>query len=172
MRFCLEMPGHTLKQLKPSQDVLGLVVFVALCLAISGIGGAITTTSVGTWYQALQKPSFNPPDWVFAPVWTTLYVAMAIAGWRVWRQARFEVRRKALTVFAVQLGLNLAWSFLFFGFQQVGLALLEIVILLLAVIANTIVFWRIDRLAGALFVPYVLWVAYATVLNAAIWLLN
>jgi translocator protein len=166
------VPGRTTNHLKPTRDVLGLVVFLALCLAVSGIGGAITATSVGTWYQALQKPPFNPPDWVFAPVWTTLYVLIAIAGWRVWRGARFEVRWIGLTVFAVQLALNLAWSFLFFGLQRVDLALVEIVILLLAIIANTILFWRIDRWAGAFFVPYVLWVAYATALNASLWWLN
>lgn len=166
------MAEPTTKCLKPGQDVLGFVVFLVLCLAVSGIGAAVTATSVGTWYQALQKPPFNPPDWVFAPVWTMLYVLMAIAGWRVWRRVRFKGGRKALTVFAVQLVLNLAWSVLFFGLQRIGFALLEIVILLLAIIANTILFWRIDRLAGALFVPYVLWVAFATVLNASLWLLN
>jgi tryptophan-rich sensory protein len=160
------------KHRKPRQEILGLVVFVALCLLVSGIGGAITATSVGTWYQALQKPPFNPPDWIFAPVWTTLYVLMAIAGWRVWRHERSELGRQALMVFAVQLGLNLAWSFLFFGLQRIGLALVEVIILLVAIIANTILFWRIDRLAGALFVPYVLWVAYATLLNTSLWLLN
>ena len=166
------MQGPTKTNLKPSRDILGLVIFVALCVAVSGIGGAVTATSVDTWYQVLHKPPFNPPDWAFAPVWTTLYVLMAIAGWRVWRHTRSDARRKALMVFAMQLGLNLAWSFLFFGFRQIGMALLEIVILLVVIIANTILFWRIDRLAGALFVPYVLWVAYALVLNAAIWLLN
>lgn len=166
------MPVHMLKDLKPRQDIMGLVVFLALCFGVSAIGGAVTTTSVGTWYQALHKPSFNPPDWVFAPVWATLYGAMAIAGWRVWRRARSEARRIALTVFAVQLGLNLVWSVFFFGFQQVGLALVEIVILLFAIIANSVLFWRVDRLAGALFVPYVLWVGYATLLNAMLWLLN
>lgn len=160
------------KRPKPSRDVLGLVAFVALCLVVSGIGGAITATSVGTWYQALQKPPFNPPDWVFAPVWTTLYILMAIAGWRVWRHAGFDAGRSALAVFAVQLGLNLAWSFLFFGLQRIGPALVEIVILLIAIIVNAILFWRIDRWAGALLVPYVIWVAYATVLNASLWLLN
>ena len=154
------------------RDLLGLVGFVGTCLLVSAIGGAITATSVGTWYQALQKPSFNPPDWVFAPVWTTLYVFMAIAGWRVWRSERTESRQKGLIVFAVQLGLNLAWSFLFFGLQRIGLALVEIVILLLAICANTILLWRVDRFAGALFVPYVLWVSFATVLNAALWRLN
>ena len=166
------MPGRIPTYRKPSQDAVALVVFLVLCLAVSGIGGGITATSVGTWYQTLQKPPFNPPDWVFAPVWTILYILMAIAGWRVWRRTRFEAGGKALTVFAVQLGLNLLWSYLFFGLQQIGLALIEIIILLLAITVNTALFWRIDRLAGALFVPYVLWVTYATVLNGSLWLLN
>ncbi len=166
------MPEPITKSLKPGRDVLGLVFFLVLCLAVSGIGAAVTATSVGTWYPTLQKPAFNPPDWVFAPVWTTLYILMAIAGWRVWRRARSKTARQALTAFAVQLALNLAWSFVFFGFQQIGLALIEILILLLAIVVNTILFWRIDRLAGVLFVPYVLWVGFATVLNASLWWLN
>lgn len=166
------MSGHNTASFNSRSDVLSLVLFLAACLAVSGIGGAITATSVGTWYQGLEKASFNPPDWVFAPVWTALYVMMAVAGWRVWRRAQFEARRKALTLFVVQLGLNLIWSLLFFGLQRIDLALMEIVILLFAIIANTAVFWRLDRAAGALFVPYVLWVAYATALNASLWLLN
>ena len=166
------MPKMTIKYLKPSQDVLGLVGFVILCLVVSGIGAIVTATTVGTWYPTLHKPPFNPPDWVFAPVWTTLYVFIGVAGWRVWRRARWEVTRIALMVFAAQLALNLLWSLVFFGLQQISLALVEIVILLLAIIANTILFWRIDRWAGALFAPYVLWVAFATVLNASLWLLN
>jgi len=152
-------------------DILGLIVFLVLCLAVSGLGGAITSTSVGTWYQALEKPTFNPPDWVFAPVWTTLYVLMALAGWRVWRM-KSEAGRRALAVFALQLGLNLAWSFLFFGFQQIGLALIEVAALLFAILLTTVLFWRIERLAGILFLPYLIWVGYATLLNASLWLLN
>jgi tryptophan-rich sensory protein len=166
------MPGHDTTYFERRRDVIGLVVFLVLCLAVSGIGGAVTATSVSTWYQVLQKPPFNPPDWVFAPVWTALYVMMAIAGWRVWRCGRSEAGRLALAVFAVQLGLNLIWSFLFFGLREIGPALVEIVVLLLAIIANTVLFWRIDRLAGMLFVPYALWVTYATALNASLWLLN
>ena len=166
------MPEPTREGLKPSRDMLGLIAWVLLCLAISGIGGAITATSVDDWYQALQKPPFNPPDWVFAPVWTTLYIFMGIAAWRVWRRGLFETHRMALAVFAGQLGLNLVWSGLFFGLQRVDLALAEIVILLSAIIANTIMFWRIDRLAGVLFVPYAAWVTYAMLLNASLWLLN
>jgi tryptophan-rich sensory protein len=166
------MPRHTAANLKPGRDVLGLVVFLVLCLGVSGIGVVITATSVATWYQGLQKPLFNPPDWVFAPVWTTLYIVMAVAAWRVWRRTDSAAGQRALTLFVVQLGLNLLWSFLFFGYQQVGLALIEIVILLIAIIGTTTLFWQIDRLAGALFVPYALWVSYATVLNASLWLLN
>jgi len=157
---------------KVSRDLLGLFAFIILCLAVSGIGGAITATSVDTWYQALEKPPFNPPDWVFAPFWTALYILIGISAWRVWRLRSFEATGKAVAVFAVQLGLNLAWSFLFFGLQRIDLALIEIVILLCAIITNTIIFWRIDRLAGLLFVPYAAWVTYATVLNASLWLLN
>jgi len=157
---------------KSSRDLLNLFTFIILCLAVSGIGGAITATSVDTWYQALEKPPFNPHDWVFAPVWTALYILMGIAAWRVWRLRSFEVTGKALAVFAVQLGLNLVWSFLFFVVQRIDLALVEIVILLCAIVTNMVMFWRIDRLAGLLFVPYAVWVTYATVLNASLWLLN
>jgi tryptophan-rich sensory protein len=97
---------------------------------------------------------------------------MAVAAWRVWRAAGFDTRGKALVVFAVQLGLNLLWSFLFFGLQRIDLALIEILILLVVIIVNTAMFWRIDRLAGMLFVPYVLWVGFATMLNASLWWLN
>jgi benzodiazapine receptor len=153
-------------------DILGLIGFLALCLVVSAIGGAVTATSVGTWYPTLQKPPFNPPDWVFAPVWTTLYVLMAIAGWRVWRCVGRRLNVTALKLFALQLALNLAWSFVFFGAQQIGLALVEICFLLFSIIATAILFWRIDRIAGTLFLPYIFWVAFATALNASLWLLN
>lgn len=153
-------------------NIGGLVGFLVVCLAVSAIGGVITATSVTTWYPTLDKPPFNPPDWVFAPVWTTLYILMAIAGWRVWRYPSSAARRDALLIFAVQLGLNVTWSFLFFGLQQIGMALFEIVVLLAAIIVNMILFWRIERLAGALFIPYILWVAFATLLNGALWLRN
>jgi benzodiazapine receptor len=167
-----DMSGGRRKVFQSGQDIAGLIVFLVICLAVSALGGLITATSVGSWYQALERPSFNPPDWVFAPVWTILYVMMAIAGWRVWRRTSFENIGKALVVFAVQLGLNLLWSFLFFGLQRIDLALIEIVILLFVIIFNTIMFWRVDRWAGMLFVPYVLWVGFATVLNTSLWWLN
>jgi translocator protein len=154
------------------RDILALLGFIALSLFVSVLGGLVTSTSVGNWYQTLEKPSFNPPDWLFAPVWTGLFLMMAIAGWRVWRRAGFGQAKKELTLYGLQLGLNLTWSTLFFGFQNIGLALVEIILLLIAITANTILFWRIDRPAGLLFVPYVLWVGFASILNASLWLLN
>ncbi|NIM27423.1 MAG: tryptophan-rich sensory protein [Gammaproteobacteria bacterium] len=166
------MSKYTVKFFGSGPEIAGLIVFIVICLGVSALGGLVTATSVGGWYQGLEKPPFNPPDWVFAPVWTTLYVLMAIAAWRVWRRAGFERGAGALAVFAVQLALNLAWSFVFFGLQRIDLALVEIVILLVAIIATAAMFWRIDRLAGMLLVPYALWVAFATALNASLWQLN
>ena len=154
------------------QELVGLAGFVLLCLAVSALGGLATSSSVGTWYQTLAKPSFNPPDWVFAPVWTTLYIFMAISGWRVWRTPNSQLRTHALRVFYVQLVLNLLWSFLFFGMQEIGLALVEIIALLGAIVVTTVLFWRIDRPAGMLFLPYSMWVAFASLLNSALWVLN
>lgn len=154
------------------RQVLVLFAFVAVCLAIGAIGGAVTSTSVGTWYQQLRKPSFNPPDWVFGPVWTVLYIAMAVAAWRVWRRLGLGDARHALSLFAIQLLLNLAWTILFFGFQQIGLALVEIVVLFAVIVVTAIAFWRRDSGAGLLFVPYLGWVGFAALLNASLWRLN
>ena len=132
----------------------------------------MTSTSVGTWYQQLRKPSFNPPDWVFAPVWTTLYIAMAVAAWRVWRERGVQGARFELSLFATQLTLNLGWSILFFGLRQIGGALVEILILLAAIVATALAFRRIDGIAALLLVPYIAWVAFATLLTAALWWLN
>lgn len=152
---------------------LALAGFVALCLAIGATGGAVTATSVGTWYAALEKPAFNPPDWVFAPVWTTLYVMMALAAWRVWLNGdEAPGVRPALGLWSLQLALNLTWSFLFFGARLIGAALAEIAVLLAAIVATLVLFWRVDRAAGLLLVPYAAWVAFAAVLTAAIWRLN
>ena len=153
-------------------DLFGLLVFVTLCLLVSAAGGVVTATSVDTWYQALAKPSFNPPDWIFAPVWTTLYFLMGVSGWRIWRRRASRATRGALALFGLQLFFNFAWSVLFFGFQRIDLALIDIVILFVAIVANMILFWRIERLATLLLVPYAAWVVFAIVLNVSIWLLN
>jgi len=159
-------------QRTPGRDILGLLGFLGLSLFVSGLGAAITASSVGNWYQTIEKPAFNPPDWVFAPVWTSLFIMMAVSAWRIWRRAGFKNARSALALYGLQLGLNLGWSAVFFGFQQIRPALAEIIVLLVVLIATTIAFWRIDRISGILFVPYVLWVGFATLLNASLWLLN
>ena len=151
---------------------LVLVGFLVLCFAVAGIAGAVTSSSVETWYPTLEKPAFTPPDWVFGPVWTALYAMMALAAWLVWRRTGWSGGRNALGLFLGQLALNLAWSVLFFGLQQVGWALVEIVVLLALILATTMAFFRIDWRAGALLVPYLLWVGYAGALNAGIWALN
>ena len=155
-----------------TRDYAGLAVFIALNAAVSALGGWATAESVGTWYVTLQKPPFNPPNWVFAPVWSALYLMIAIAGWRAWRRATGQQRNLAFTAYAVQLALNLSWSFVFFGARLIGPALAVIAALLVAILANAFLFWRIDRAAGALLMPYVAWVSFATLLNAALWWLN
>lgn len=152
-------------------ELAGLGAFIALCFGISALGGFATSSSVDTWYQTLQKPLFNPPDWIFAPVWTLLYLMIAVAGWRAWR-SRAPDLRAGMTAYAVQLALNLAWSVTFFGARQIGAALAVIVLLLLAIGLNFVLFRRADRLAGWLLAPYAAWVAFAAVLNLALWRLN
>ncbi|MEQ9447867.1 MAG: TspO/MBR family protein, partial [Rhodospirillaceae bacterium] len=114
----------------------------------------------------------HPPDWVFAPVWTLLYALIAVAGWRVWRKAGWRGARKPLTLYAAQLVLNLGWSIIFFGLQNVGLAFAEILVLLALIVATARAFRSIDRIAALLFVPYAIWVTFAAVLNGAILFLN
>ena len=153
-------------------DLLMLAFFVALCLGIGALGAAVVATSVDTWYAELAKPPFTPPDRVFGPVWTVLYVLMAVAAWRVWRAADRDTRRGPLTLFALQLALTLGWTVVFFGLQKIGAALATIVVLDVGVVVTTLAFRSIDRWAGLLMVPYLGWVAFATVLNIAIWRLN
>lgn len=154
------------------KDLLALALFVGLCLGIGGLGGAVTAESVTTWYATLTKPSFNPPNWIFGPVWTTLYVLMGVAAWRVWRAADRDTARGPLALFALQLAVNLGWSVAFFGLRNPGLAVVVILALDLLVIVTALTFRRIDRPAAWLLVPYLAWISFATVLNVAIWRLN
>ncbi len=161
--------GTDRMQLKNSVSFL---VLIGICLSVSALGGWITHTSVNDWYQTLHKPPLNPPDWLFAPTWITLYVMMAIAAWRVWTRSSGQPRRKAMLAFAIQLTLNLAWSFFFFGAKSPGMAAIEIFALWFAIISSLIIFWRIDRLAGWLMCPYLFWVTFAIYLNISIFALN
>jgi tryptophan-rich sensory protein len=151
--------------------LIALAVSIAIALAVGALGGLATASSVGDWYVTLNKPAFNPPNAIFGPVWTTLYVLMAVAAWRVWRSARAG-RGQALALYAGQLVLNLAWSVIFFGLRQPGFALIDVAFLLAAVIATGVAFWRVDRPAGLMMAPYCAWVAFASVLNFEIWRLN
>lgn len=145
---------------------LSLAAFIAVVLGVGLLIGLATMP--GPWYEALEKPFFNPPNWLFGPAWSVLYVLIGIAGWRVWRLGDTGL----LTVWVVQLALNFLWSPVFFGLQSIGGALIIIVILLAAILTFIGMAWRSDRIAAWLFVPYALWVAFATTLNASIYALN
>lgn len=149
---------------------LALCGFLALTLAVGVSAGFATANGVEGWYAKLAKPSFNPPDWLFAPVWTFLYVLMAIAAWRVWRTR--GLISPPLVLFLVQLALNFAWPFIFFSAHKTGLALAEIVVLLVMIVLTGMSFLRVDRLASALMLPYVAWTSFATLLTVEIYHLN
>lgn len=143
-----------------------LVGFVALSLLAGVIGSQFEP---GLWYALMNKPAWTPPDWVFMPVWTTLYVLMGLAAWLVWERAGFT---GAHGLFFLQLVFNAAWSWLFFGLHRTGWAFGEILVLLALVLATTLAFWRHRPVAGALMVPYVAWTAFAAALNYQLWALN
>ncbi|MFO7807373.1 MAG: TspO/MBR family protein [Candidatus Moraniibacteriota bacterium] len=155
------------------KNFLKLVIAVGVSLAAGFIGSFFTVSSVENWYVFLNKPVLNPPSWLFGPVWTLLYVLMGIAAFLVWKK---DWRRKevkiALTLFAVQLILNSAWSIIFFGLQNPFAALLEIILLWVFILVTAILFYRISRPASYLFVPYIAWVSFAIYLNWSIWALN
>ena len=151
------------------KNALGL----AGCLAVTFIAAWIGSRYMpGAWYASLVKPSWNPPISIFGPVWSVLYVLMAVAAWLVWRKAGFSGAGPALTLFVVQLALNALWSFLFFGQHRPDLAFADIVILWMAILAVAVLFWRVDPVAGGLMVPYIAWVGFASYLNFVLWRLN
>jgi translocator protein len=149
-----------------------LVALILLCLAVAGVASVITMPAVRGWYQTLVHPSFTPPDAVFGPVWTTLYIMMAVAAWRAWGVDGHQWSSLSIRLFLVQLILNFAWSFIFFGGHLLGIAAVEIVILEITIIAMTWVFLMRDRIAALLMLPYIAWVGFASALNIAFWQLN
>jgi tryptophan-rich sensory protein len=151
------------------RDVLGLVGFVVMCFGVSVLGGRAVAPGLAIWYPALAKPSWTPPSWVFGPVWTLLYPLVAVAGWLAWREGR---SRTGTLLFLLQLALNAAWPWLFFGERRIDMALFCVVALWLAILGTIRVFWTVSRGAAVLLLPYFGWVGFATALNAAIWLLN
>lgn len=153
--------------------LIRLAIAVAIPLLVGGLSGFATARGVQDWYPGLVKPSFNPPSWVFGPVWTLLYLMMGIAAFLVWQKGLANGAVKtALALFAIQLALNGLWSILFFGMRSPGLALADIILLWLSIGATLVLFWRLTPVAGMLLLPYEAWVTFAVVLNGSIWLLN
>jgi len=151
-----------------------ILVIVVTCLVIGYFSGMVTRSAITTWYPTLVKPSFNPPNWIFAPVWSMLYIMMGVAAGLVWNRIDFEKEavKKALLFFAIQLALNALWSFLFFGLKNPMLAGIEIILLWLMIYETQTKFAKINKIAGYLFIPYLLWVSFAMILNGSIWWLN
>jgi translocator protein len=144
----------------------GLITFIAAAL------GAIGSMDAGALYPRLDRPDWAPPAWLFSPVWTVLYAAMALAAWLVWRERGVAGARGALTLYVLQLIVNVLWSWLFFAWRQGALALADIVVLVGLVVATLIAFWRVRTLAGVLLIPYLAWIGFAAILNFAIWQRN
>lgn len=155
----------------PRHRIAGLAGWIALSYATAAIG-ALASIDAASFYAELRRPAWAPPAAVFGPVWTVLYGLLAIAAWRVWRRAGFAGARLALGLFVAQLAVNALWSWLFFGWRLGGPALFDILLLDVLVVATIAAFARIDRVAALLLVPYLLWITYATALNAAVWRLN
>ncbi len=154
-------------------NTLKFIISLAIPVAVGATAGFFTATGVDSWYQTINKPSWNPPNWIFAPVWTTLYIMMGIALFLVWKSnTGAGLKRTAITLFAVQLGLNFFWSFIFFDQQQPGWALVEIIMMWLAILLTIFAFAKVNKTAAWLLVPYISWVSFATILNYTIWQLN
>ena len=147
-----------------------LYFFLVATLGVGAVASLFTSPAIPTWYASLSKPAFAPPNWVFAPVWTALYILMAFAAWRVWKKTGLHSLEMA--AFVLQLALNLGWSVVFFGLHRIGAALIEITVLDVAILATLILFFRRDRLAGLLFAPYLAWTLFATVLTRTFGQLN
>jgi tryptophan-rich sensory protein len=156
------------------QKNLRIAAIVLTCLAVGYFSSLITRENIPTWYVTLKKPIFNPPNWVFAPVWTILYIMMGIAAGRVWNKVDNDLQnvKKGMYFFIVQLALNALWSYLFFGIHNLFLSLIEIILLWLMIYETMVQFKKVDKLASRLLIPYLVWVSYATILTASVWYLN
>jgi translocator protein len=154
-------------------NIIKLIIAIAIPLAIGALGSYFTMPAVNGWYQTINKPSWNPPNWIFAPVWTTLYVLMGIAFYLVWKSGNNSTtKRIAISFFIVQLALNSLWSVIFFNQRQLGWAFAEIILLWLFILFTIFAFANINKTAAWLLVPYISWVSFATILNYTIWQLN
>jgi tryptophan-rich sensory protein len=152
---------------------LKFVVSLGICLLAGGLGTIFTVSSIPTWYAALNKPVFSPPNYLFAPVWTILYILMGISLYLVWKKGiKTKKSREAIYTFGVQLFLNAIWSPVFFGYKNIFLALIIIILMLVFIIKSIVLFAKIDKKAAYLLYPYAAWVSFATILNFSVWILN
>lgn len=156
------------------QKYLRIIYCVTICLVVGFLSGKVTQSSITTWYPTLTKPIFNPPNWIFAPVWTLLYIFMGIAAGLVWNEINSKEKevKNALKFFIIQLGLNALWSYLFFGLNNILLAGIEVILLLLMIYETYLKFKPINKNSGYLLIPYMAWVSFASVLTWSIWWLN
>jgi benzodiazapine receptor len=155
-------------------NIVQLLGCISFCLFIGGLGGLATTEEVNTWYLLINKPEWNPPNWVFAPVWTTLYALMGAALYLVWQQQNVKPIHKkiGIAIFIVQLLLNFLWSFIFFKWHAMGWAVIEIAFLWLAIVLTIVMFYKVQKLAAWILLPYLAWVSFATFLTFTLWRLN
>ena len=155
-------------------QVIKLVISLAICFGVSGLGAvSVTGDSISNWYSQLQKPNITPPDWVFGPVWTILYLLMGISVFLVWNKGLdYPKVKQSLVFFLIQLALNAIWTPLFFGFHLILPAFIDIIILWFAILVTMLAFKRISLHASILLIPYLIWVGYASILNGSIWYLN
>jgi len=152
--------------------ILKLLASLALPLILGAIAGLYTADAIPEWYKGLNRPSFSPPNWLFGPVWTILYILMGVSLFLIWKQGVSKERNIALFVFLLQLLLNFAWSFIFFYYNMIGLALIEIILLWIIILVMLVLFYKIKPMAAYLNIPYLLWVSFATILTAAYFILN
>jgi len=155
-----------------TRAAIGLAVFLAVCFGAAALGGAFTQPAIAGWYARLQKPAWTPPNWLFGPVWSLLYLMMAAAAWSVWRRAGLAAAAIPMLLFGLQLAFNVGWSALFFGLRMPGAAFVEIIALSGLILATLITFQRVSLAAGLLMAPYLAWVTFAAALNFAVWRMN
>ena len=151
---------------------LKLIIAILLPMVVGGFSGFLTANSINDWYTTLNQPSFNPPNWVFGPVWTTLYLIMGISLYRIWSLPVSDDRNKAIGIFALQMTLNFFWSLIFFKWHLIGLALTEIILMWFMIATMIHHFRKLDAAAGYMNIPYLLWVSFASALNGAYYFLN
>ena len=154
------------------KSILPLLISILIVFSFGFIGSFFTTSSITNWYAFINKPLFSPPNWIFGPVWTLLYILMGISAFLIWKKRDNLKTKQAFIFYGIQLILNALWSIIFFGMHNPGLAFLEIIILWLFILITLIKFYKINKIAGLLFIPYLLWVSFASILNYAIWMLN